>query len=88
MSKAKSGILTVFVIAFGSYFILDLGQFLALEYVQSQLNTIQDYKNQNFTVAALAYFAIYIVVAALSIPGAEILTLIGGAIFGLFWGTF
>ena len=88
MSKAKSGILTVFVIAFGSYFILDLGQFLALEYVQSQLNTIQDYKNQNFTVAALAYFAIYIVVAALSIPGAPILTLIGGAIFGLFWGTF
>ena len=88
MSKAKSGILTVFVIAFGSYFILDLGQFLALEYVQSQLNTIQDYKNQNFTVAALAYFAIYIVVAALSIPGAVILTLIGGAIFGLFWGTF
>ena len=88
MSKAKSGILIVFVIAFGSYFILDLGQFLALEYVQSQLNTIQDYKNQNFTVAALAYFAIYIVVAALSIPGAAILTLIGGAIFGLFWGTF
>ena len=88
MSKAKSGILIVFVIAFGSYFILDLGQFLALEYVQSQLNTIQDYKNQNFTVAALAYFAIYIVVAALSIPGAVILTLIGGAIFGLFWGTF
>ncbi|HBT31769.1 MAG TPA: TVP38/TMEM64 family protein, partial [Pusillimonas sp.] len=32
------------------------------------------------------YFAVYVVVTALSLPGAVIMTLAGGALFGLFWG--
>jgi pyruvate/2-oxoglutarate dehydrogenase complex dihydrolipoamide dehydrogenase (E3) component/uncharacterized membrane protein YdjX (TVP38/TMEM64 family) len=37
--------------------------------------------------AALIYFAIYIAVTALSLPGATVMTLAGGAFFGLLWGT-
>ncbi|NKB34493.1 MAG: pyridine nucleotide-disulfide oxidoreductase [Pseudomonadales bacterium] len=86
MSKTKTAIVAIFAIAIGSYFFFDLGQFLTLEYAQSQLGAIQDYKDQNFAIAAMIYFVVYVTVAALSIPGAAILTLIGGAIFGLGWG--
>ena len=86
MNKTKSAIVVIFAIAIGSYFIFGLGQYLTLEYAQSQLDAIQDYKDQNFALAALIYLVIYVAVAALSIPGAAILTLIGGAIFGLGWG--
>ena len=87
MSKSKSAIVAVFLIAIASYFFFDLGQFLTLDYAQSQLGAIQDYKNQNFAVAAFIYFVVYLAVAALLLPGAMILTLLGGAIFGLYWGT-
>jgi len=86
MNKTKTAIVVIFVIAIGSYFIFNLGQYLTLEYAHSQLGAIQDYKNQNFASAALIYLAVYVAVAALSIPGAVILTLLGGAIFGLGWG--
>src|SRR5690606_7944797 len=38
-------------------------------------------------IAALAFFAVYVVVTGLSLPGAALLTLVGGALFGLVWGT-
>ena len=37
--------------------------------------------------AAAAFFAVYVAVTGLSLPGAAILTLVGGAVFGLLWGT-
>ena len=86
MNKTKTAIVVIFVIAIGCYFIFNLGQYLTLEYAHSQLGAIQVYRDQNFASAALIYLAVYVAVAALSIPGAVILTLIGGAIFGLGWG--
>ena len=86
MNKTKIAIVAILVTAIGCYFIFGLGQYLTLEYVQSQLDAIQDYKDQNFVYATFIYLVIYVTVAALSIPGAVILTLIGGAIFGLVWG--
>ena len=83
MNKTKTAIVVIFVIAIGCYFIFNLGQYLTLEYAHSQLGAIQVYKDQNFASAALIYLAVYVAVVALSIPGAVILTLIGGAIFGL-----
>lgn len=87
MSKLKIVLAAVIVAAIAAYFVFDLGQFLALAYVQSQLSTIQQYANENFVSAASIYFLAYITVTALSIPGAAVVTLVGGAIFGLLWGT-
>ena len=77
MNKTKIAIVAILVTAIGCYFIFGLGQYLTLEYVQSQLGAIQDYKDQNFVYATFIYLVIYVTVAALSIPGAVILTLIG-----------
>lgn len=87
MNKTKLILIALLVIAIFGYITLDLGQYLTLEYAQSQLSNIQDYKNENFAQTALIYFIGYVIATGLSIPGAMIITLLGGAIFGLFWGT-
>ncbi|MBT5718491.1 MAG: FAD-dependent oxidoreductase [Gammaproteobacteria bacterium] len=87
MNKTKLILIALLIIAIFGYITLDLGQYLTLEYAQSQLSNIQDYKNENFAQTALIYFIGYVIATGLSIPGAIIITLLGGAIFGLFWGT-
>ncbi|MCH2355835.1 MAG: FAD-dependent oxidoreductase, partial [Pseudomonadales bacterium] len=87
MNKSKTLLLGLIAIAIGSYFLFDLGQYLTLDFVQSQLAAVQAYKNDNFPTAAAIYFVGYVVATGLSIPGAILITLMGGAIFGVFWGT-
>lgn len=73
--------------AIASYFLFDLGRFLSLQYAQSQLDQLQAFRDENFALTVAIYFTFYVLVAALSIPGALIVTLLGGAIFGTLWGT-
>ena len=87
MNKARLLIVAVLAAAILSYFLFDLGQYFTLEYAQSQITTLQDFRDENFTLAALVYFAVYVLISAASLPGALIFTLLGGAIFGLLWGT-
>lgn len=87
MNKSKILLLGLIAVAIGSYFLFDLGQYLTLDFIQSQLAQIQAYKNDNFATAAAIYFFGYVLATGLSIPGAILITLMGGAIFGLFWGT-
>ena len=64
--------------------ILGLGQFLSLDYLKSsQDKFVQLYAGHRLTVIAV-YMAVYIIVTALSLPGAAVMTLAGGAMFG-FW---
>jgi pyruvate/2-oxoglutarate dehydrogenase complex dihydrolipoamide dehydrogenase (E3) component/uncharacterized membrane protein YdjX (TVP38/TMEM64 family) len=87
MSKLKLLLAIIIVGLLAAYFIFDLGQYLSLSYVQSQLDAIQGFTADNFVVAAAIYFAAYVLITSLSIPGAAIVTLVGGAVFGLLWGT-
>ena len=87
MLKTKIFVVVVIVIAIGLYFGLGLDQILTLQYAQSRLADIQTFKEANFALTAFIYFAFYVVATGLSIPGAIIITLVGGAIFGLAWGT-
>jgi len=85
--KTRLILFVCIVAALASYFLLDLDQYLTLDYAQSRLADIQDFRDENFLLAAVIYFSAYVLITALSIPGALIITLIGGAIFGLLWGT-
>lgn len=87
MKKLRLLIVLLIAAVIGSYFVFDLGRFASLEYVQSQLAALQEFTQANFGFAVLAYFTIYVVMAAFSIPGALMMTLLGGALFGLLWGT-
>jgi pyruvate/2-oxoglutarate dehydrogenase complex dihydrolipoamide dehydrogenase (E3) component/uncharacterized membrane protein YdjX (TVP38/TMEM64 family) len=70
-----------------AFFVFDLKRFVSLDYFESQRAMIEAYFAAHPLGTAAAYFAIYVAVTGLSLPGAAILTLAGGAIFGLLWGT-
>ncbi|MCW8893726.1 MAG: VTT domain-containing protein, partial [Deltaproteobacteria bacterium] len=76
-------VLSVIVVLIACFFIFDLGQYLTLSYLKSQQQVFNDYYQQNRLSTLLSYFVIYILVTALSLPGAAVMTLAGGALFGL-----
>ena len=88
MNLKKTVLLIVVVSLITLFFVLDLQQYFNLEYFQTQRDAILAYKEQHFWQSSAAYFFLYITVAALSLPAAAILTIAGGAIFGLGWGLF
>jgi len=81
-------LLVVFTVAIvvALYFALDLGRYLSLDTLKAQQAAIESYRLAHPWLAAGIFFAIYVAVTALSLPGATVMTLAGGAIFGLLWG--
>ncbi|SHK29260.1 Uncharacterized membrane protein YdjX, TVP38/TMEM64 family, SNARE-associated domain [Desulfatibacillum alkenivorans DSM 16219] len=76
----------VLVALAASFFIFDLGRFMSLEYVKSsQAGLTQLYSEHPVSVIG-TYMLIYIAVTGLSLPGAVVLSLAGGALFGLLTG--
>ena len=79
-------LLLLLALAIGAFVVLDLGRYLSFEQLKvSQASFAQLHADQPFTVAAV-YFLVYVLATALSIPGAVVITLAGGAIFGLWPG--
>ncbi len=87
MNKSKILLLTVFVIAIAAFFLFDLQRYLTLDALQAQHSAIEAWRSAHPGSAVTIYALIYIVVTALSLPGAAVMTLAGGAVFGLLWGT-
>ena len=87
MKIVKLLVVVAFVAMIAAFYVLDLGRYMTLDFVQSQLQVMQDYSRDNFFTVAAVYFAVYVTATALSIPGSVIITLVGGAVFGLWWGT-
>ena len=84
MKNNKILLLLVILTIIGAWFYFDLGQYLTLEAAKREQLTLQDYIIDNPITAYISFFSLYILVTALSIPGASILTLLGAALFG-FW---
>ena len=87
MKKSKLLVFAIIAAAIAAFFIFDLKQYFSLDYFKSQRELIDAYVASRPLQAGLIFFAIYVVVTGLSLPGAAIMTLIGGAVFGLLWGT-
>ncbi len=87
MKSKKLILLAVIAIFIALFFVFDLQQYLTLEYFQAQREVIVDFYHTHPWQTALIFFAIYVIVTGLSLPGAALLTLIAGAIFGLLAGT-
>ena len=82
----KLFILLVVIAAVSSFFIFDLSQYLSFAWLKANQLQLTDYYHDNPLLVSVSFFFIYIVSVALSLPGATILTLMGGAIFGFAWG--
>ena len=64
-----------------------LGQYLSLEALKSQSAALAAQQAAHPLAFVAAFFTVYVVTTALSFPGATILTLAAGALFGTLWGT-
>jgi len=87
MTRIRLLLAFTFLAVIGALFALGINDYLTLEEFRSRQSDIQSFVTGNFATAAIVYFFTYIVMAALSIPGALVMTLIAGALFGLVAGT-
>lgn len=83
----RIALLIVLAAAIAAYFWFDLGQYFSLDAFKSQQAQIVAAKDANPLLYMGGFFLIYVVVTALSLPGAAIMTLVAGALFGLVAGT-
>lgn len=83
----KIAIVGLLALLIALFFLFDLGQYFSLEYMkQSQARFAELYAQHQVLVVAI-YMGIYVIMAALSLPGAAVMTLLGGALFGFIIGT-
>ena len=84
MSQSRLYLSILIVILIGAFFYFDLQQFLTLDKLKSGQETIVVYRNDHPLLVTAVYALVYIAVTGLSLPGATILTLAGGAVFGYY----
>ena len=87
MSRRRLLVAVLLLGLIAAFFALDLGHYLRLEYFRSQQSAIEEFRRANALAAGGVSFLIYVAVTALSLPGAAVMSLAVGAIFGLAWGT-
>ncbi len=83
----KLSLLAAIALVVALFFGFGLQRFLTLEALQQAQGSLQAWRQEAPLQSALTYMAVYVVVTALSLPGAAVLTLAGGALFGLGLGT-
>ncbi len=86
MNFNKWLLLVVVALLITLFFVFDLGALFSLDYFKSQQSEIAEFQAANPWQMAALFFVVYVVMAALSLPGALIMTLVAGALFGLLWG--
>ena len=87
MSKGKLAVVIAIAALAAAFFVFDLKQYVSLAYFESQRALLEARLAEHPLATAAAFFAVYVAVTGLSLPGAAILTLVAGALFGLLWGT-
>lgn len=83
----KIGIVGAIIALIVIFQFFNLSQYLSLEYLKSSRESLALLYAENTLVVIAAYFLIYVLVTSLSLPGAAVMTLAGGALFGLVAGT-
>lgn len=87
MKKNKVLIAAIIVALVLAFFALDLGRYFSIGYFKSQQAAIDAFYTEHPLRTVAMFFVVYVAVTGLSLPGAAIMTLAAGAIFGLTWGT-
>ena len=87
MNKGRIAVILVLAVLVVAFLWFDLGRYLNLEYLKARQADIDAFYRDHPVMVLGAYFAAYVAITGLSLPGAAIMTLAGGAVFGLLWGT-
>ncbi len=84
MKKASLVLFLVWLVS--AFFFFDLHEVLTLGGVQDSLDHFESWRAASPLLVAGAFFVFYVLVTAVSLPVATLMTLVGGALFGLLWG--
>lgn len=87
MKESRIILLITLAILIGLFFVFDYQQYLSLDMLKSKQQQIHAYNQANPNITIMLYMLVYIMTTALSLPGATLLTLAGGGVFGLWMGT-
>jgi uncharacterized membrane protein YdjX (TVP38/TMEM64 family) len=83
----KIVIICAVIVIIALFYVFDLGKYFSLEYIKASQERFAALYAEHSVLVVAVYMAIYVVMAALSLPGAAVMTLLGGALFGIVVGT-
>ena len=86
MLMKKASLVGIVVAIIVIFFVFDLGHFLTLDYIKEQQQQIETLYAENKLLTLGLFFLLYVVVTGASLPGATVLTMAAGAIFGFITG--
>ncbi|HEX9798290.1 MAG TPA: TVP38/TMEM64 family protein [Anaerolineales bacterium] len=86
-SQGKIILAVLFAAAIGAFFYFDLKQYLSLEALKANRDSLLLFTEANYAAAVALFIGVYILQTAFSLPGGAILTLAGGFLFGSLLGT-
>jgi uncharacterized membrane protein YdjX (TVP38/TMEM64 family) len=87
LNLGKISIAVVLALTIGAFFYFDLGRFLSLTALKENRDSLLVFTDANFAGAVAIFIVTYVIVTGLSLPGAVILTLAGGFLFGAVFAT-
>ena len=85
--KTRIALLALVAVLIAAFFAFDLGALVTLENVKRNLAAIERFQQENWWLTLIAFFLVYVVAMAASLPIATVLTLAAGALFGFWLGT-
>lgn len=86
MLTKKRWLLAGLLAFMAGFYTLGFDRYVQLDFLKAQSAELIAYEQANHWVASILFFLTYVLVAALSIPGASLLTLAAGVVFGFSWG--
>lgn len=87
MNKNKWILVGIILLGVVAFFAFDLSRYFSLAFIKESQGTFATLYATNPLGVTAAFFLVYVLITALSLPGAAIMTLAAGASFGLVWGT-
>jgi uncharacterized membrane protein YdjX (TVP38/TMEM64 family) len=87
LNAGKIAVVLAIGVAVAAFFYFDLSRFLSLQSLKDNRDSLLSFTETHAAVAAALFVLTYVAVTGLSLPGAVILTLAGGFLFGFVWGT-
>jgi len=81
------GLIGVVILLLAGFYLFDLDAYFQLDYVKARYDELRVVRHAEPVLSGLAYFLIYVAVTTFSLPGAAVMTIAGGALFGLWWGS-
>lgn len=86
--KTKLILVAIIAAVIAAFFFFDVGQYLNLEYLKSNKESLNALYTENPVLVSVIFFIVYVLVAAFNLPAAGLLTIAAGAILGFWNGLF